>query len=268
MKIDDELEAAAKKYIKESGHSFWEPLSEDEAVNDEAVRDQPDFVRNQYAEYKNKMKTAMDGGFADHPERLPDWNDIDESYRTAFPLTVYDFIRGEILEGGIGIITDETHQCFSREYLEEIEDYANCHENAVFAFVNCALGENGKKLSTGEFLQRWVNALCKTSPLFDYRTGETDALQKHIEEQLEKVRKELSVVTVLMNPQFLCKRWAGRKEGYAALGEAITIARQVWDVVNSPLILCSGSGFWDVVTKLDGGASVNLRWRSQKILHL
>jgi len=266
--IDEELEAAAKKYIKEQGHVSWEPLSEDEAVNDEAVREQPDFIRNQYAEYKNKMKAAIEGEFADHPERLPDWNDTDEAYRTIFPLTVYDFIRGEILEGGIGIITDEAHECFSQEYLEEIEGYADNHENAVFAFVECTPGKNGKKLSTREFLQRWLSALCKASPLFDYRTGDTDVLQRHIEGQLEKAGKKFSVVTVLIDPQFLCKRWAGRKEGYAALGEAITVARQIWDTAHNPLILCSGSGFWEVVTKLDGGASVNLRWRSQKVLHL
>lgn len=266
--IDEDLEAAAKKYIKEQRHTLWEPLSEDEAVNDEAVRDEPDYVRNQYAEYKKKMKNAMDGGFPSHPEHLPDWNDTDESFRTAFPLTVYDFIRGEILDGGIGIITDEAHECFSQKYLEEIEDYADSHENAVFAFVDCAPGENGKKLSTREFLQRWLNALCKASPIFDYQPGEADVLQRHLEGQLKKAGNGLSVVTVLVNPQFLCNRWPGRKEGYAALGKAITVARQVWDETRSPLILCSGKGFWDVVTKLDGSESVSLRWRSRKILHL
>lgn len=178
-----------------------------------------------------------------------------------------DFIRGEILEGGIGINTDEAHECFSREYLEEIVDYANNDENAVFAFVECAPGETEKKLSTRDFLQRWVNALCKASPLFDYRTGKADVLQRHIKEQLGKIGKEISAVTVLVDPQFLCKRWAGRKGGYAALGESITVAWQIWDAVGSPLILCSGSSFWEVVTKLDDTASVNLRWRSQKILH-
>lgn len=257
---DDEEEIMMQEEIK----SNEEVTAEEKAVADtaeDATEPLTDIDR-----YHEKMRRAIAGGFENHPEQLADWTEADETMRTIYPMTVLDAIRTAQERKGMVVVLDEGHEKFSQA--EKIASAGGMRADGKelrVAVVDCE-GENGKKLSTKVFLQRWVDALCSADPQFNYLTGNSYELEKHLISQLE--RNNGRTVTVFLNPQFLCKKRGGKKGGYSALGEGVTLARMIWDMSSAPMVFCCGTGFKEVLTLEDGSASASFRWRCKGVVQV
>ena len=270
------FEESMERYDRERKDYKQLEKEEDEMMQEAIKRNEEERVAGMEAEqtvedrnedkYEDKMRRAIAGGFEDHPEQLPDWTEADETSRTIFPMTVLDAIRTAQERRGMVVVLDEGHEKFSQvEKAAEAGGMSADGKELRIAIVDCE-GESGKKLSTKVFLQRWVDALCAADPQFNYLTGNGYELEKHLISQLE--RNNGRTVTVFLNPQFLCKKRGGKRGGYTALGEGVTMVRMIWDMSSAPIVFCCGTGFKEVLTLQDGSASASLRWRCKAVVQI
>lgn len=257
--IKKEEDALMQEAIKRSEE-------EREAVEKAVINTEEEESLSGIGRYEAKMRRAIAGGFEDHPEQLADWREADEECRTLYPMTVLDGIRTAQEQRSMVVILDEEHERFSQgEKAAKAGSMSDDGKELRVAIVDCE-GENGRKLTTKVFLQKWIDALCAADPQFNYLTGDSYQLEKHLIEQLE--RNNGRTVTVFLNPQFLCKKRGGKKGGYSALGEGVTLARMIWDMSSAPMVFCCGAGFKEVLTLQDGSASASFRWRCKNVVQI
>ena len=250
---EDMMDAAIGRIVKNNAEEWRgsgvnpEEKTVEETTEEQAVEEiTEEEGLSGIGKYDRKMRRAIAGGFEDHPQQLADWTEEDETMRTIYPMTVLDAIRTAQEHRGMVVVLDEGHERFSQaEKAMSAGGMSDDGKELRAAIVDCE-GENGKKLSTKVFLQKWIDALCAADPQFNYLTGDSYQLERHLIEQLE--RNNGRTVTVFLNPQFLCKKRGGKKGGYSALGEGVTLARMIWDMSGAPMVFCCGTGFKDVLT--------------------
>ena len=256
---DEMMEAAIKRSEEERAARLAAEQPVEETTEEISVIDK----------FEDKICRAIAGGFEDRPEQLPNWTEADEASRTIFPMTVLDAIRTAQARQGMVVVLDEGHEKFSQvEKAAGAGGMSADGKELRIAIVDCE-GENGKRLSTKVFLQRWVDALCTADPQFNYLTGDSYRLEQHLTSELERNSRQFGrTVTVFLNPQFLCKKRGGKKGGYTALGEGVTLTRMIWDMSSAPIVFCCGRGFKEVLTLQDGSASASLRWRCKAVVQI